>query len=428
MTVHDLPDPTLPDGALVHELLFDWRVRGAARHTAWQLTSNLSAVSLCAALVQSLQDGAVAPQLVAELRSWGAGVPSHRDTVGLLQCLGEAVSELGAREFGGFRPRGLDPVLQVLAQESAVSVRRRAIPVDLDLETGCLDRRALERDLAVEVTGAGGAGDVAMVVMELDAAESKRPEILSAPGPVDESLIALLAVLRQTFGRKFTIYRVGRRSFGVVASGTDTASIGALVLRATCSTGPRFFWGTASLRAIGPPAELSPELLLFVAQADMEFRRRELLGLTGQVDRRHRLAVVGSVAASLLLVAGAATAVQGLTTSTANAPHVALPARATPPPAPAASGPATTVPAPAAPTASPPAAPSTPVAASAPTPAPLAPPPTNVVLTSYQVPASPPTSPPPPPLPPPPPPPPTPTTTVPPHGHSATAPGQLKKA
>jgi hypothetical protein len=361
----------------------------------------------------------------------------------VLQCLSEAVLELATTQFGEFRARGLDPIFEQLSKEATIPAGQRTVPVTTDPLTGCLDRQAMERDLAVAVD-AGRSADADLTVAVLEATEGG-PSARGWPGD-DAALLGLLATIRRTVGREWcSVYRVGLRSLGIVARGADPFSVGEAILLATCLTGPAFVWGRADLRSAGPAATGSPGLLLVLAEADLDERRRDLAGATGRTTSRRHLSVVGSAAAAAVLVAGTAAALL-VPPGTPTADRVAAPpprasingtaASPAPTPLPSPAPPATPAPGPGntgtgtgtgtatgvsvspsppeAGTVTPPAN-ATLVAYQAPTPAPPAstPPPTTPTTTTPQrTPASTP----------------SPTTTTPnaSPGHSGKAPGHLK--
>ncbi len=419
MTLHGERNEPAADAELVQRLLLTWRTRCAATGP-WELTAGRGAIALCVAVIRTLELGAATPGLARAFRAWGAGVPSPVAARAALQCLCAAVTELVAAEYGQFRPRGLDYVLEHAARESVVADGRRTVPEVVDPLTGCPDRETLEHDLAPAVTAAAEAGeDLTVAVLELEAAGRPGTE----GDRVDQgALLGLLASVRATFGRRIPVYRVGPGAFALVVRGVGSVEMGKLILLTTCGTGPRFVWGRAGLRAGGEAAESSPGLLLLLAEADLHMRRQDLADAQRTVDRRRQLSVVGSAAASVLLVAGLGAALAGA--PGAPVTHAALHAHSGPRPQPSATGPpAISVPASPAPTAPPPALPAAPPT---PTPAPRPAQPVNAAFGSYQAPL-PPTATPPAPTPPAPPSPAAPPPPARP-GRSGTAPGHLKGA
>lgn len=434
MTPRGNPDDTWADAGLVQHLLFDWRIRCAARGGPWQLTVGRGASSLCIAVVATLEQGSPVADLAHTVRAWGAGVPVAAEARAALQCLGEAVCELAAGDYGEFRVRGLDPVLEQLALEAAIPVGRRTVPAVIDVLTGCPDRETLEYDLTRAVAATAAGAELTVAVLEPEDAEIGRyGETVSVN---EGALLGVLATVRRTFAEGGTVYRAGVGSLVIVAPGVGALSMGELLLRATCGSGPRFFWGRASLRGAGSQGREAPTMLLLLAEADLHLRRQDYLAASGAGPRRRQLSVVGAAAAGLLLVAGVGATLAGTGGPTTHAArsaerapvHSVAPTTVAPVPAPPVTTPPA-VPAPPAPSPSTPAA-ST-VAASAPSGGPA--PAQSAVLTSYQVPAAPTTTPPPPP--PPSPPSTAPPSTAPPpspppqphHGHSGGSPGQLKK-
>lgn len=438
-----------PDEGLVRLLLSEWRVACARHHAPWQLASGRSALALCEAVEHTLELGTATPELGAAVRAWGSGVPSAEAARAVLQCLSEAVLELATTQFGEFRARGLDPIFEQLSKEATIPAGQRTVPAVVDPLTGCLDRQAMERDLAVAVDAAT-ATDTDLTVAVLQAAEGAT-SARGWPGD-DAALLGLLATLRRTFGREWcTVYRVGLRSLGIVARGADPFSVGEAILLATCLPGPAFVWGRADLRSAGSAATGAPGLLLFLAEADLHERRRDLAAATGRTSSRRHLSVVGSAAAAAVLVAGTAAALlmpPGTPTATrvaAPPPRTSINATAAPP-APAPTAEPLPSPAPSATPAPRPGSANAGAGASAVTGtvASVSPPdtdtvtpPANATLVTYQAPApAPPASTTPPSTPttttpqrtPAATPPPSPTTTTPkgPPRHSGKAPGHLK--
>lgn len=399
---------------LARRLLVDWRVRCAVSRAAWQLTSGQAAAELSRAVVATLQEGVPGPELGRAVRSWGSRVASPAEARGALQCLGEAVTALVAVEFGDFRPRGLDPTLEQLAAESMVPAGRRTAPAQLDPLTRCPDRAALASDLAVTVPGAWAAGeDLTLAVLALDDGRQStfgRRSQSQSRAPVDDGqLLRLLATVRHVFGRSAGVYRVGEGALGVLAARTGAVTTGELILRATCLIGPPFAWGTADLHSVGEQAVSSPDVLLMLAEADLVLRRRDYATATATLARRRQFAAVGSIAAAMLLVAGAGVAIVR-SPGSAPAARSAAPAHHSSAPAPL--SPPTTVPAPAPTVLAPPPAGSSSTLTGGGGSGPVGAPTDNAVLTSFQAPVAPS------------PPPSTPPTTVPApappqHGHGA---------
>lgn len=403
------------DGDFVYPLLLDWRTRCAVLRAPWELTAGRAALRLCVAVVRTLEQGRPTTELGPALRAWGATIPSASDARAALQCLGESVSQLAARGFGEFRVRGLDPVLEALAQEALIPTGRRTVPVEIDGVTRCPVRGSLERDLATAVTAARVAGEtLSLAVLQLDTGgTARRWPAREAMAAEDSQLLALLSTIRRGFGSR-DVYRVGREAFAVLAPGVGTAGLGELILQASCIVGPRFDWGTADLRALEVSAVASPDVLLLLAEADLAIRKQDREHATGLADRRRQLSVVGA-AAALLLVAGAGFALGGHGNGP-GAPQpqtgLALPARVAPHGTGTSAPPTTAVPVSTAP---PPSAPPLPTAPVHPSP-----PASNTVLATFVAAA---------PLPPPPSPAPVPsapTTTAPAPGNSASAPGHVK--
>lgn len=422
MTPRGDRDDAWADAGLVQHLLFDWRIRCAARRGPWQLTVSRTATSMCLAVVATLERGIPAVNLAHSVRAWGAGVPVAAEARAALQCLGEAVCELVTGDYGDFQAKGLDPVLEQLALEAAIPAGRRTVPAVVDPFTGLPDRETLEYDLARVVAATAAGAELTVAVLEPDGCElGRHGEVLS----VDEGqLLGVLATVRRTFAEGVAVYRAGTGSVAVVAPGIGSRDMGERLLRATCSSGPRFFWGRAGLQAAGAHGREAPAMLLALAEADLHLRRQDYIAASAPAPRRRQLSVVGAAAAGLLLVAGAGAALVG--PGGVPTTHAAIAA----PSAPAMSAPhATGAPVTGPPEATPPAAPPVPqaadtVSATPPAAAPVAAP--AVVLTSYEVPAPAATPTPPPPPPPSASPPPSPSP-QPHHGHSGGAPGQLKK-
>jgi len=298
VTARRAPDGAGPGSA--ERLLADWRVRCARRRAPWELASGAAAVELCGTVVSTLESGAVTGELSRAVRSWGATVTAAPAARAALQCLGEAATAHVFSEFGAFRPRGLDAVLEELAREAAIPARRRAYAGRADALTGCLDRHALEHDLVFDVHDAL-ASDAELTVT-----------VLEVSGPVDGrdhtddvALLGLLATVRRTFGSRCTVYRCGRRSLALVAPGFSSGVVGQALLLATCGDGPAFAWGCADLRALGTTAAHAPDALVMVAESDLHRRRQDRARAEGRETRRRHLSVVGSVAAGAVVLAGA---------------------------------------------------------------------------------------------------------------------------
>lgn len=388
----ELPHQRPPD-ELASQILVGWRVRCAFRRAAWELTAGSAAGEVCTAVARTLEEGAARPELARALRAWGARLRSPAAARAALQCLAETVSAVVFGEYGDFRPRGLDPTLEALARESLVPAGRRTVPVQVDQLTGCPDRGALEADLAAAVPGAAArGGELTVAVLELEDAHVG-PH--GTPSKVDDvEVLGLLATIRRSFDGHRGVYRVAHGSLAVVAPGVGTVAMGEHILRATCSVGPRFHWGTANLRAVGDQAATSPDLLLLLAESDLVLRRQEMTRAGRAVVRHRRLSAVGSAAAALLLFAAVGVALRG--PPSPQPTRSALPVQPAPAPAPA--SPPTSVPAetPASPaTSAPPPAPATVHTVSSPTPAPgtgsAAPSGVaggSIVLTSYQAPTT----------------------------------------
>lgn len=184
---------------------------------------------------------------------------------------------------------------------------RRAAGGDSSPLPGCHDWSRLQEDLALSVPAALASGqDLTVAVLELDHAGSRRRRSPAASGTGgDSEVVALLATILVHFA-DMNVYRVGREAFAVLGQGTDAAAMGECVLLATASAPCRFDWGMASLRRVGAAAAW-PEALAHLARADLHLRRRAVAGVHRAATRR-RLAAVGSVAAAMLLLAGAAVA------------------------------------------------------------------------------------------------------------------------
>lgn len=429
MTPRGDRDDAWADAGLVQHLLFDWRTRCAARRGPWQLTVSRTATSMCLAVVATLEQGTPAVDLAHTVRAWGAGVPVAAEARAALQCLGEAVAELVAADFGDFQAKGLDPVLEQLAMEAAIPAGRRTVPAVVDQLTGCPDRETLEYDLARVVAATAADAELTVAVLEPDGCElGRHGEVLS----VDEGqLLGVLATVRRTFAERVAVYRAGTGSMALIAPGIGSRAMGEHLLRATCSSGPRFFWGRASLQSAGAHGREAPAMLLALAEADLHLRRQDYIAANASGPRRRQLSVVGAAAAALLLVAGTGAALTGIgggPATHADKAALSAPARSAPhTTAPSVTGPPVSTPPAAPPAASPVPPAAATVSATPPARTPVAAP--AVVLTSYETPAPTATPSPPPPPPSPPPsasPPPTPSP-QPHHGHSGGSPGQLKK-
>jgi GGDEF domain-containing protein len=334
-----------------------WQLRCAARRTAEVEASGQKAAALCEAVVETLGNPSHATHLSLAARSWASNVSNPAEARAALLCLCEvateldgelATTELATTESATtesattesattelattWYPDGLDAVLGALVAEAA-RVSTQADPVRHDATdalTGCPGRRALERDLGVAVVAAAAAGgDVAVATVQLDRARRHLGVVRpggSRDAADDAAVLGLVATLRRSMGRADGLYRVGPTSFAVLAADTTTA--GALALRAECLPGPKFSWGMAGLAAVGAAAVESPDLLLVVAEADRELRRRELARVDDATARRRRMSAVAAAAAAIVLVAGVTVGVGASSSAPTAHVHAALPAGA----------------------------------------------------------------------------------------------------
>lgn len=331
---------------LVQRLMVHWRVRCVLRRAPIEATAGSAALDLCAAIVATLERGAPPPGLARAVRTWGAGLRSADEAVPAAQCLSEIATELSADVFEQFPSAALEPVLELLATEAAAASTRLA--ERRSVASSLADRRALEGDLdeAVAASLLSNA-EAALAVIELDAAPKGSLHRPRDPGADDAAVLALAAALAGVGAPGQRVYRLSRRKLAVLAPGSHTVDLGAVVLEATLAVGLGFSWGMAGLRASGADVLASPDVLLMLAEADLHLRRRDYVHARHMLSQHRRRSALASVSAALVLLAAT---VFGLG-AFRGAPHgpgqLAAPAGlGSSPPAPSSSGPAVVPPPP----------------------------------------------------------------------------------
>lgn len=242
-----------------------------------------------------------------------------------MQCLGDVLEERIDRHDPMRRAaaRHLTRVLDQLMFEAVdAATTSLAVEARTDPLTGCGNRRALHEELAAAVASARRSSlDLAVAVVGLDGlkhvngsrghdAHDARDARDAGDGR-DAELLALVSVLRRTLRRADTLYRVGGDEFVVVAPFTDEVGARELILGALTLEGPSFSWGVTSLAAGGPSAVADPDRLFVLADADLYMRRRDFRHAVAAGARRRHMMVVGSIAASVALLAGTAVALTG---------------------------------------------------------------------------------------------------------------------
>ena len=332
---------------LVQRMMVHWRVRCVLRRAPIEATAGSAALDLCAAIVTTLERGAPPPGLARAVRTWGAGLRSADEAVAAAQCLSEITTELSADVFQEFPSAALEPVLELLANEAAAAstrlAERQAVASSLS------DRKALERDLdeAVAASLLSNA-EAALAVIELDAAPKGSLHRPRDPQADDAAVLALGAALASAGAPGQRVYRLSRRKLAVLAPGTHTVDLGAVVLEATLAVGLSFSWGMAGLRASGADVLASPDVLLMLAEADLHLRRRDYVQARHMLAQHRRRSALASVSAALLLLAGTAFGLGAFRSSPAGQGQLAAPARLGTP-APSSPGPSVVLPTPSSP-------------------------------------------------------------------------------
>lgn len=298
-------------GAEVAErVLLHWRVRCLLRQAPLRATTNSDSLALCAAMVWTLQHRAPPPGLLLTGRRWAESAANVPDASRALDCLAEVVTEIAEVAFPAFPRDSLPALFDRLAAESRSSVVGRVRRPGVDMLTGLPDRAALERDLDALVAAAkvGGAVDVAVAVVEPERPAKgsvRRPR--RRPTPSEQGALQALAVaLQHRLAGGARLYRLGTRRLAVTAGRWDTAAMGELMLRTSCSAAPSFVWGTASLHAVGQRAAEDPDALVVLAEADLHRRRRDLVHARAALAKQHQRRALGTVAAALVVLAGIA--------------------------------------------------------------------------------------------------------------------------
>jgi GGDEF domain-containing protein len=331
---------------LVQRLMVHWRVRCVLRRAPIEATAGSAALDLCAAIVTTLERGAPPPGLARAVRTWGAGLRSADEAVAAAQCLSEITTELSADVFQNFPSAALEPVLELLATEAAAASARLA-----ERQAGASslsDRKALERDLdeAVAASLLSNA-EAALAVIELDAAPKGSLHRPRDPQADDAAVLALGAALAGAGGPGQRVYRLSRRKLAVLAPGTHTVDLGAVVLEATLALGIGFSWGMAGLRASGADVLTSPDVLVMLAEADLHLRRRDYVHARHMLSQHRRRSALASVSAALLLLAGTAFGLGAFRSAPQGQGQLAAPARlGTTPSAPSSPGPSVVLPTP----------------------------------------------------------------------------------
>jgi hypothetical protein len=304
---------------LAQRVLLHWRVRCLVRMAPLRATSGSDALSLCAALLWTLEHRSPAPGLALAARRWVEGAASVPELARASECLAEVVTEIARVAFPALSPQTLEHALDVVADEVAAAPARRAPRPGVDRATGLADRRALERDLDALVAAAvaGGGIDLALAVVEPEhtARGSLRHTGWRRGDAGHAALGGLVSALRRAtaqLGGNGRLYRLGARRLAVLLPRGDSAALGALLLWATCRDAPPFLWGSASLRAGGPGAAAQPDALVVLAEADLHLRRRDLFAARAALARQHRRRrVAGSLAAAVVVLAGVALGLAG---------------------------------------------------------------------------------------------------------------------
>ena len=317
--------------SLCQSMLLRWRIRCAVEQAALAATARPEAAALCAAVGRTLEHGSSVPDLAVAARTWVADVFSPVEARAALLCLCEVATELSGEVANELR--GLDPVLECLVNEAAACSARRINRASMDSLTGCGDRRALNGDLRYAVTAAiASEHDVAVAMVQLvDLAPGSRERPAKRSGKntnaVDDAVVlSLLAALRRSLGHADGVYRVGKDKFVVLAPTSDVAGVGEVMLLATCAPGPRFTWGAAGLTAAGTKAVENPDVLLVLAEADLQIRRRDFSHANAILTRRRRVSAVASMAAATVLAGGIAIGLDTNSAVLSDQPRVALPA------------------------------------------------------------------------------------------------------
>ena len=404
-------DAPPPGADMVDSLLLHWRVRCVRRRAPLEATSGPDAADLCNAVAGQLAPAWLSPPpaLGRALRRWSAGVTTPEAARASLTCLAEVVAEASGAFVSEVPPARLGPVLEEIAAEADALVSRQDARPSVPLPTSApawRDRHALERDVEMAVAlAAVERRESALAVVQVDRGPRQSVRGPHRRGERDaDPLSSAAGILRLLVGAD-ALYRLGRDKLAVLVPGTGAKGVGALMLRVTCaSPRARLSWGATSLGAGAGQGVADAGALVMLAEADLVLRRRDLAHARRALAQ-HRQRVGASVAAALLLLAGAVAGIGSLRPVSSGTPDVALPAgggflKPFTVPAPAGAG-AAPVPAAAAPAPGP----------SAPAPAVPSPPAPQQVQTVAAVFPLPPSPVPPPPVPssaPPPPPPPPP--------------------
>jgi len=264
------------------ELLAAWEDRSRAVGADPSACSGPDAIFLVSALGAALKRGSQTPELGRAARSWGARFSAPVEALAALSALRETVVDatrapLGDGTVVSGLPAASDNVNRVLDQVmleavDAASANLRA-QARTDPLTGCANRLAFHEDLGHAANSAYRSGlDLALAEVDLDGL--KRINDTKGHAAGDDALLGLVSRLREELRDADTLYRTGGDEFVVIAPFTDAAGAAAMLDRASEGEGPRFSWGVASMRSLGPEAAENPELLMAAADNDLYARRR----------------------------------------------------------------------------------------------------------------------------------------------------------
>ena len=310
-----------------------WQARCAERRVDTNLCRGERADELLRAVVDAIGQGNPTAALGRAARAWGGQFSEPSDAVTELTCLGGVLLSKGtngliALEIADASPTNgamngvpvdtawppraasTDPLENLLvvwdqimteAVDAATSTLRSAALIDP--LTGCANRRALNEDLARAVGAAHRSNmDLSVLVIDLDGLKAINDSEGHAAG--DNALIELVATLRSAIRAADTLYRTGGDEFLVLCPFTDALGARELMRRAEHPGGPRFSWGTASLKSVR--TEMADDWGALVAAADRDLYTRRHTRRSPATPRRRRVAVA-SVAASVVAAATAAT-------------------------------------------------------------------------------------------------------------------------